>query len=170
MTSHSADALPRITAYLEERGLAAHAPRILPLTPDASDRRYFRVLLDGGRSMVLAVYTGPIAFATMPYANVAELLRHLEIPAPAILHHSDPLGIVEQEDLGDVTLQAHLGADSVTAHAARALGLGGTHGTLQAGKQADFVVWDLQHANELAYWFGRNPCRRVVRAGVERAR
>ncbi|MGC4085892.1 MAG: phosphotransferase [Vicinamibacterales bacterium] len=142
MTSHSADALPRITAYLEERGLAAHAPRILPLTPDASDRRYFRVLLDGGRSMVLAVYTGPIAFATMPYANVAELLRHLEIPAPAILHHSDPLGIVEQEDLGDVTLQAHLGADSVTAHAALYRNAVALIHQLQArGRNVDPAAW-----------------------------
>jgi len=56
----------------------------------------------------------------------------------------------------------------VTTHAARALGLMHSHGTLAAGKQADFVVWDLEHPNELAYWFGRNPCRRVVRAGVER--
>jgi imidazolonepropionase len=55
----------------------------------------------------------------------------------------------------------------VTVHAARALGLADSHGTLQAGKQADFVVWDVEHPNELAYWFGRNPCRRVVRAGVE---
>jgi imidazolonepropionase len=56
----------------------------------------------------------------------------------------------------------------VTAHAARALGLQASHGTLEAGKQADFVVWDIEQPNELAYWFGRNPCRRVVRAGVER--
>jgi imidazolonepropionase len=55
----------------------------------------------------------------------------------------------------------------VTAHAARALGMDATHGTLEAGKLADFVVWDVEHANELAYWFGRNPCRRVVRAGRE---
>ncbi len=56
----------------------------------------------------------------------------------------------------------------VTANAARALGLGASHGTLQPGKQADFVVWDLTHPHELAYWFGRNPCRQVVRAGALR--
>jgi imidazolonepropionase len=56
----------------------------------------------------------------------------------------------------------------VTAHAARALGLG-DRGVLAAGRRADFVVWDLGHANELAYWFGRNPCRQVVFAGVARA-
>jgi imidazolonepropionase len=56
----------------------------------------------------------------------------------------------------------------VTANAARALGLAHSHGTLAAGKQADFVVWDLEHPNELAYWFGRNPCAHVVRSGIQR--
>jgi imidazolonepropionase len=55
-----------------------------------------------------------------------------------------------------------------TSHAARALGLAATHGQLKAGMQADFAVWDLAAPNELAYWFGRNPCRRVVQAGLER--
>ncbi|HSW07585.1 imidazolonepropionase [Aquabacterium sp.] len=55
----------------------------------------------------------------------------------------------------------------VTVHAAQALGLGATHGQLQAGRRADFVAWDLDAPNELAYWFGRNPCLRVVRAGIE---
>jgi imidazolonepropionase len=55
-----------------------------------------------------------------------------------------------------------------TVNAARALGLARSHGALAAGMRADFVVWDLEHPNELAYWFGRNPCARVVRAGVER--
>ena len=54
----------------------------------------------------------------------------------------------------------------VTLHGARALGLQ-DRGRLAAGQRADFVVWDLEHPNELAYWFGHNPCRRVVVAGQE---
>jgi imidazolonepropionase len=55
----------------------------------------------------------------------------------------------------------------ITLHAARALGLH-DRGQLSAGQRADFVAWDLDHPNELAYWFGHNPCRRVVAAGMER--
>ena len=53
----------------------------------------------------------------------------------------------------------------MTKHAARALGLSATHGTLEAGKRADFAVWDIEHPNELAYWFGHNPCRHLVIGG-----
>ena len=55
----------------------------------------------------------------------------------------------------------------VTANAARALGLA-DRGTLEAGRRADFAVWDVEHPGELAYWFGRNLCRRVVAGGRER--
>ena len=55
----------------------------------------------------------------------------------------------------------------VTVHAARALGLT-DRGTLTAGMRADFAVWSLEHPHELAYWFGHNPCQRVVVAGQER--
>lgn len=53
----------------------------------------------------------------------------------------------------------------VTTHAARALGLADTHGTLQAGCSADFVLWRVQDAAELAYWFGQRPVQCVVRQG-----
>jgi imidazolonepropionase len=56
-----------------------------------------------------------------------------------------------------------------TLNGALALGLR-DRGRLRAGQRADFVVWDLDHANELAYWFGRNPCRRRIVAGEETAR
>ncbi len=52
----------------------------------------------------------------------------------------------------------------MTVNGARALGLG-DRGRLQPGQRADFAAWDAAHPSELAYWFGRNPCRRVVAAG-----
>jgi imidazolonepropionase len=55
----------------------------------------------------------------------------------------------------------------ITVNGARALGLA-DRGTLAPGQRADFTVWDLEHPNELTYWFGHSPCRRVVVAGRER--
>jgi imidazolonepropionase len=54
----------------------------------------------------------------------------------------------------------------VTRHAAKALGLQATHGTLSVGKVADFVVWDIQHPAELVYHIGLNPLVMVVKNGV----
>jgi len=56
----------------------------------------------------------------------------------------------------------------VTVNAARALGLT-DRGQLATGLRADFCVWNLEHPNELAYWFGHNPCQRVIVAGQERS-
>jgi imidazolonepropionase len=56
----------------------------------------------------------------------------------------------------------------MTVNGARALGLA-DRGQLLAGQRADFAVWQLNHPAELAYWFGHDPCRRVVCGGVERA-
>jgi imidazolonepropionase len=55
----------------------------------------------------------------------------------------------------------------VTVHAARALGLQ-DRGQLVAGQRADFCVWNVDHPNELAYWFGRNPCQRAFAGAQER--
>lgn len=108
----------RIDRYLNESGFRSRAPRIVPLTGDASDRRYYRILLSDSDSLVLALHTGPIEFATLPFANVSELFRRVPLPVPAILGHSDPEGIIALQDLGDVTLQAHLGAATPVEHAA----------------------------------------------------
>ena len=56
----------------------------------------------------------------------------------------------------------------MTVQAARALGLN-DRGRLAAGQRADFVAWNVEHPNELAYWFGHNPCARVIAGGLERA-
>ncbi len=114
-----ADAIQeRITHYLGGQQLTERATKVLPLTGDASDRRYFRVLLRGGESIVLALHGGPIEFESMPFVAVARLLRSVPLPVPRILHHSNALGIIGLQDLGDVTLQAHLGAATPDEHAA----------------------------------------------------
>jgi aminoglycoside/choline kinase family phosphotransferase len=108
----------RIDRYLDETGLGGPKPRVVPLTGDASDRKYFRIIPADGPSIVLALHAGAIDFATLPFANVGTLLQQIPLPVPAILGHSDELGIVALQDLGDVTLQAHLGASSPSEHAA----------------------------------------------------
>ncbi|SAK58716.1 imidazolonepropionase [Caballeronia hypogeia] len=55
----------------------------------------------------------------------------------------------------------------VTMHAAKALGLQATHGSLEAGKAADFVAWTIARPAELSYWLGGAPPNRVVRGGAE---
>ena len=49
---------------------------------------------------------------------MAELLEQMPVPIPRILGHDEALGIVALQDLGDVTLQAHLGAEPYPSHAA----------------------------------------------------
>jgi aminoglycoside/choline kinase family phosphotransferase len=112
------DARTRIDQFLAESGLRKRGAKVVPLTGDASDRRYFRVLLHDGPSQVFAVHPAAITFEALPFVNVARLLSAMPVPVPRILGHSDPLGIVALEDLGDVTLQAHVGAAPPTEHAA----------------------------------------------------
>jgi imidazolonepropionase len=45
-----------------------------------------------------------------------------------------------------------------TREGARALGMQATHGTLEVGKAADFVMWEIKSPAELAYAMGANPC------------
>jgi imidazolonepropionase len=56
----------------------------------------------------------------------------------------------------------------VTRQAARALGLGGEIGTLEAGKRADFALFDIARPAELCYALGANPCVGVVHRGTLR--
>jgi aminoglycoside/choline kinase family phosphotransferase len=112
MTSTAARDLPlpeRILAYLDRTAPGTGHARTIPLTGDASDRRYFRVLEPDKPSVVLALYGGPFEFDTLTFVDVSRLLAQAPLPIPDILGHADDLGVLALQDLGDVTLQAHLG-------------------------------------------------------------
>ena len=73
----AAGALALIRRYLEDRRPEdAATVRVVPLSGDASTRRYFR-LVDGGRSHVLALYPEPFVPEELTYLSVHGLLESL---------------------------------------------------------------------------------------------
>lgn len=53
----------------------------------------------------------------------------------------------------------------VTINAAKALGIDNNVGSISIGKQADFCLWDITTPAQLAYAYGVNPCKTVVKKG-----
>lgn len=54
-----------------------------------------------------------------------------------------------------------------TREAARALGLAGEVGTIEAGKRADLAVWDIAEPAELTYRIGFNPLHERIFGGAQ---
>ena len=113
------------------------------------------------------------------------MLRETKVPPIASLRSAGvPIAVATDHNPGtspglSLLLSAHMSCiffrltpleaiRGITVHAAKALGLY-DRGMLAAGMRADFAAWDVAHPNELTYWFGQNPCCRVIAAGVERA-
>ena len=108
----------RVHQFLDRSDLAAESDDFVPLTGDASNRRYVRVFPKVTNSIVLAVYEQRFEYEKLPFVVVSKLFRQLSVPVPEILEHVEALGILALEDLGDVTLQAHVGTGPATDHEA----------------------------------------------------
>jgi len=106
-----------LSTYLARRELTSAL--IEPLTPDASDRRYFRVLPARASTFVLALHAAPFAAGSLPFVNVSQLFTSMRLPIPELLDEVADLGLLALTDLGDVTLQAHL--ERVTSEGREAL-------------------------------------------------
>jgi aminoglycoside/choline kinase family phosphotransferase len=114
----TASLLP-IETFLARQQIAV--TRIDALTGDASDRRYFRAVPAEGDPFVLALHASPFDASTLPFLNVRELFAEMPVPVPGILAHAGDLGVLALEDLGDLTLQAHLETASPAEREARYL-------------------------------------------------
>lgn len=53
----------------------------------------------------------------------------------------------------------------ITINAAKALNIADKVGSIEVGKQADFVLWDIETPAELSYRIGGNACRKVIKKG-----
>jgi aminoglycoside/choline kinase family phosphotransferase len=98
----------RVADFLGQRfGQGAGALTVIPLSGDASTRRYYR-LLEGGETRVLALYPEPFAPEALPFLVVRNLMAGWGLPVPEVLDVEGSLGVVLLEDLGDLTLQEAL--------------------------------------------------------------
>ena len=111
-------------------------------------------------------------------------LRQKQLPPVGLLRsHGVPIAIASDcnpgsSPSGSILLMLNLACTlfgltpeealvGVTCHAARALGMQDSHGTLEAGKEADFALWDMEHPAELAYAMGAIRSAGVVKRGIE---
>ena len=51
---------------------------------------------------------------------------------------------------------------AMTVNAAAALGMADSRGTLEEGREADFVIWNVSSHRLLPYWLGANDLVRMV--------
>jgi len=88
----------RLARFITEQGNAS--TEVIPLTPDASTRNYFRIRWKK-RTAVAAVYPEPFDPEFHPYLDVTRLFLDCDIPVPEIYAVDGNSGIIVQEDLGD---------------------------------------------------------------------
>ena len=103
----------RLAEYLRtHKGRAAGGIKVEALSGDASTRRYFRLTPAEGRSSIIALYSEVFDATATPFYTVGGALIQMGLPVPKILDHDGAIGVYEQEDLGDLTLQHALATAS----------------------------------------------------------
>ncbi|MCU1265167.1 MAG: Aminoglycoside phosphotransferase [Acidobacteria bacterium] len=106
LNGFASSAAERLEQYLAAKS-AVQSNQIIPLTPDASTRNYFRVPWKKGTA-VAAVYPEAFDPEVHPYLDVTRLFLDAGIPVPAIYSIDGERGIIVQEDLGDQQLSRFL--------------------------------------------------------------
>ena len=107
------DRLSALEAWL--RATLDGAPmRIEPASADASFRRYFRIFLDGDRTLV-AMDAPPQREDSAPFVRIAKLFRDAGLNAPEVLAQDLSQGFLLLTDLGTHSYLASLRAENFDA-------------------------------------------------------
>ena len=94
-------AADRLARFITQHGITSR--EIVPLTPDASTRTYYRIGWKK-RTAIAAVYAEAFDPEFHPYLDVTRLFIECDLPVPEIYAVDGPAGIIVQEDLGDQQL------------------------------------------------------------------
>ena len=157
---------------LSDLGGAALAARYRALSADHLEFTNAEgVKAMAGAGTVAVLLPGAYYFLRETYLPPIKLFREHGVPM-ALATDSNPGSSPAQSLLLMMNMGCTLfrmtpeeALSGITRNAAMALGMQSSHGTLTAGKAADFVVWNIDTPAELAYRFGANPRHLVVQAG-----
>ena len=136
---------------------------------------------EGIVALAKAAETGRPVVATLLPATSLVLMKEHDAPARTFIEQGVPVALGTDFNPGTsptpnlqlvlslavlrLKLTASEALAAVTINAAHAVGLGATHGALEAGRVADLVVWDVPSHAQLPYWLGANLVRAVVKRG-----
>jgi imidazolonepropionase len=136
---------------------------------------------EGIAALARAAASGRPVVATLLPATSLVLMKEHDAPARTFIEQGVPVALGTDFNPGTaptasiqlvlslavlrLRLTASEALAAVTINAAHALGLGATHGALEAGRVADLVVWDVPSHGQLPYWLGANLVRAVVKGG-----
>jgi len=135
----------------------------------------------GIESLGRAAEAGSPVVATLLPATTLYLMSSHYAPARALIERGVPVALGTDFNPGTsptpnlqlvlslACLQLRLTPQealvAATVNSAQAIGLGATHGTLEVGRQADVVAWDVPSVEQLPTWLGADLVRAVIKRG-----
>jgi imidazolonepropionase len=123
-----------------------------------------------GTGIIAALLPAVSYFIDIPYAPARKLIEN-KIPIALATDFNPGSSMTENIQLV-MSLAVHMlkmnieeVISAVTINAAAALGISGRAGSIETGKQADLVIFDVPDYKQILYHFGINLIEKVIKRG-----